>query len=105
MSSQQSDSPWHEWWIFYIDPTEPQGSGWKTAGSLAGPFTADEAIEKTVGRRFAEPFWAFALDKGEHGSYYDLHYPEGVEPRFPGRRIGPSGYVAPPPAKTGERSS
>jgi hypothetical protein len=84
---------WRSWWIFYIDPTQPQCSGWKTAGSISGPYTADEAIAQTVGRMFDQPFWAFALDKGETGSYYDLHYPVGRE-RPEGRRIGPSGYVA-----------
>lgn len=89
MLTRGSDHPWRNWWVFYIDPTEPQGSGWKTAGSISGPYTAGEAIQKTVGKRFPDrPFWAFALDKGKFGAYYDLHN-SGLE-----RGLGPSGYVA-----------
>lgn len=86
--------PFQEWFVFYIDPVKDDHV-WRTAGMIGGPFTADEAIQRTVGRLFTQPFWAFALSKGEHGSYYDLHYPEGVERPYP-RRIGPSGYVAEP---------
>lgn len=107
LQPQQSDRPWRDWWVFYIDPTEPQGSGWKTAGMIGGSNTADEAIEKTVGRRFPDhPFWAFALDKSDFGAYYELHYPESVERRVTHeRRLGPAGYVAEPDAKSrlGER--
>lgn len=88
-------APWRSWWVFYIDPTEkPRTGQWKTAGTISGSLTADEAIAKTVGRRFNEPFWAFALDKGEHGSFYDLHYPvewAGLAPSE--TTIGPSGYA------------
>lgn len=85
-------NPYRTWLIFYIDPTEPYGSPWRTYGSIGGRMTADEAIARTVGRMFKQPFWAFALDKGEHGSFYDLHYPNGERPRP--RRIGPAGYAA-----------
>lgn len=86
---------WRSWWVFYIDPTEPQFSPWRSAGTITGPFTADEAIEKTAGRMFDIPFWAFALDKGEHGAYYEVHYPENYDkPKLEPRRLGPAGYVA-----------
>jgi hypothetical protein len=93
--SNVSANPWRTWWIFYIDPEE--GHGWHTAGSIGGPNTADEAIQKTIGRSMArrgvKNFWAFALDKGEFGSYYELHYSDPDKNPGP-RRIGPSGYVA-----------
>ena len=95
--SERLVSPeWRTWWVFYIDPTEPQGSLWRQAGMIGGPFTADEAIARTAGRMFDQPFWAFALDHGEYGAYYDLHYPPGVGPKYSRRerRLGPAGYVA-----------
>lgn len=94
--STSSPSDWRSWWIFYIDPTEPHGSGWVTAGMITGPYDADGAIAATVGRMFDQPFWAFALDKGEYRAYYDLHYPPGIESHFPRgeRKLGPSGYSA-----------
>lgn len=85
------------WWVFYIDPTEPQGSGWKTAGVIGSLADPDEAIARTAGRMFEQPFWAFALGVPDHGSFYDLHYPPGYEDPFKragGKRIGPSAYVA-----------
>lgn len=78
------------WWVFVIPPGEHD---WQPCGSV-GRMTADEAIQVVI-RRYDSPVWAFALEKGDHGSYYGLHYPEGVEPKVaPGPRIGPSGYVA-----------
>lgn len=93
--ADSSQSTWRSWWIFYIDPTEPQGSGWKTAGMITA-YSAEEAIAATVGRIFDQPFWAFALDKGEYGAYYDLHYPPGTERATPTpeRKLGPNGYTA-----------
>lgn len=85
---------WRSWWIFVIPPGEHE---WRTHGSISGPLTADEAIQSAI-RHYDQPVWAFALDKGEYGAYYHLHYPEGVEPRLPprpGRPLGPSGYRAP----------
>lgn len=95
MAMDQTDNkPWRSWWVFYIDPSENYPmNGWKSAGNIAGPFTADEAITKTVGKIFDRPFWAFALDKKDFSSYYSLHYPEGKEPENH-KKIGPSGYVA-----------
>jgi hypothetical protein len=89
-----------EFMVFYIDPTEPQGSPWHTAGHIGGnTLTADEAIAKTVGRQFPDqPCWAFALQKQEGGAFYGLHYPPGIEPRIPSEHpLGPTVYVADPP--------
>lgn len=81
------------WWVFYIDPTK-EDSHWRTAGMISAPdLTADEAIQKTLGRYFQQPFWAFALNKGDFGSYYQLHYPDGREV-LREKHIGPAGYVA-----------
>lgn len=81
---------WTDWWIWVCDDER----GWLTRGSISGPLTADEAIQSAI-RHEQGPRWAFALSKGPNGSYYDLHYPEGVERTWPSvGRIGPSGYVA-----------
>lgn len=84
------EAPYRTWWIFYVNPEKDDGQ-WRAAGILAGRYTAEEAIRETVGRRFKKPFWAFALDKGESGSFYDLHFPKDTKPPY--RRIGPAGYV------------
>lgn len=86
------EAPYRTWWVFYIDP-EKNDHQWRTAGTIGGRFTAAEAIRETVGRRFTTPFWAFALDKGDNGSFYDLHYPKDTASPYE-RRIGPAGYVA-----------
>jgi hypothetical protein len=85
---------YRNWWVWVNEGRERDGE-WHSVGMYGGYYTADEAIQVAI-RHYDHPVWAFALDKGPYGAYYNLHYPEGVERRLPPTRadFAPSGYVA-----------
>lgn len=86
------------WTALYIDPETEDGiTRWRMTHDWwpSREITAEEALKELLPNRYNQPLWAFALAKLSNCSWYDLHYPEGIERKAPPkkRNLGPHFWV------------